>query len=502
MGPTNVALVKLYRADQSLREAQERLDAATKNVRIQERKTNDLAERLKLAQAKYRELQTRGASLDLDMRSRDVHIEKLRTQQQVTKNNKEYQAFLIEINTQKLDRGKVEEEAMKLLEETETGGKEAGELSAALDAERAKLVQMRSEMSSTIARLQAEIDSLKGPREEAGAALPKKTRDVFDRLADHHDGEAMSALMKPDRRKEEYVCSSCMMDLVTDVYNRLHSRDEMVFCPSCRRVLFIPDELPPELAIHVKGGRKVEPATKHPVVTEEYFFAQMDALSTPGLRAGQDYLLTVLRSHGQDGVEVKFEGRGAAEATYHVHVSGIRRELLRVFADGRIYVNWEGFKEVKAVEFVREQFAKYVQEPTRADGSYTGENSNIATLNFEVFMDAVLAVAGRIKEAPRARGKIGQLLTAAQGESVKNAIDADQAPLEFQVAVDGKVAGVYKGKSAENLERVIKYRLEESHLTHTVQVTAVPSDTAGAESHPPADIAADAPSESAPVANA
>jgi len=33
MGPTNVALVKLYQSDQALREAQERLDAASKNVR-------------------------------------------------------------------------------------------------------------------------------------------------------------------------------------------------------------------------------------------------------------------------------------------------------------------------------------------------------------------------------------------------------------------------------------------------------------------------------------
>jgi len=44
MGPTNVALVKLYRANEALREAQDRLDAASKNVRVQERKVNDLIE--------------------------------------------------------------------------------------------------------------------------------------------------------------------------------------------------------------------------------------------------------------------------------------------------------------------------------------------------------------------------------------------------------------------------------------------------------------------------
>lgn len=511
MGPTNVALVKLFRADQALRESQERLDAATKNVRIQERKTNDLAERLKLASSKHRELQARGANLDLDMRSRDVQIEKLRTQQQIAKNNKEYQAFLVEINTQKVDRAKVEEDAMKVLEQTEAAGKESVELQTMLDAERAKLTQMKSQMSATIAKLQAEIDSLKAPREAAAAALPKKARDVFDRLAEHHDGEAMSALMKPDRRKEEYVCSSCMMDLVTDVYNRLHTRDEMVFCPSCRRILYIPDELPPELAVHVKGGRKAEPATKHPIVTEEDFFAQVDSLNSPDLRGGQDRLLSVLRSHADDGVQVTFDARGDSEATYNVRVAGIRRELLRVNANGSIFVNWDGFKEVKAVEFVREQFAQFVKEPTSGHGSHTGENFNVAKLHIESFMDAVLAVAGRIKEAPRARGKIGQLLTAAQGESVKNAVDADQQPLEFQVSVDGKVAGVYKGKSAENLERIIKYRMEESHLTHAIQVAPAHVEPAAAQSQPVSepvtdpstesstDPAAEAPSESSPA---
>jgi uncharacterized protein YbaR (Trm112 family) len=43
------------------------------------------------------------------------------------------------------------------------------------------------------------------------------------------------------------------MSLVADIYNRLHSRDEMVICPNCRRMLYIPDELPPELALNTKA---------------------------------------------------------------------------------------------------------------------------------------------------------------------------------------------------------------------------------------------------------
>ena len=52
------------------------------------------------------------------------------------------------------------------------------------------------------------------------------------------------------------------MDLVIDVYNKLHSRDELVFCPSCRRILYIPDDLPPEVAIKGKPASSAASANQ------------------------------------------------------------------------------------------------------------------------------------------------------------------------------------------------------------------------------------------------
>ena len=77
MGPTNVALVKLYQADQRLRAAQARLDAASKDVRVQERRANDLAEKHKLANSKLMETRSKTSQLELDLKTRDAHIEKL-----------------------------------------------------------------------------------------------------------------------------------------------------------------------------------------------------------------------------------------------------------------------------------------------------------------------------------------------------------------------------------------------------------------------------------------
>jgi uncharacterized protein len=262
MGPTNVALVKYYQADQQLREAQARLDAVTRNVRVQERRVNDLAEKQKLAQTRLRETQSKCAQLELDLRSHDEHIEKLRTQQQNAKNNKEYQAFLIEINTQKLDKGKVEEEALRAMEAVEKGQTEAKELGGLLETEQAKLADMRQQIGDKIVELQGEIDQIKPSVDAAATAVPAKAREMYDRMAERFEGEALSAIAKPNPRREEYVCTACNMDLVTDVYNKLHSRDDLILCPSCSRILFIPEDLPVEVAVKKPKERK-EPRRKN-----------------------------------------------------------------------------------------------------------------------------------------------------------------------------------------------------------------------------------------------
>jgi len=344
MGPTNVALVKLFKADQALRESQARLDAAARNVRVQERKVADLSEKLKLAQNTLKEQQSTAATLDVELRSRDGHIERLRTQQQTAKNNKEYQAFLVEINTAKVDRNKIEDEAMKVLEAVERGQNEVGAQQQLLDAERQKLDGLRAESGEMLRRLQAEVEALRPVREAAAAETPAKARDIFERLADRYDGEPMSAISKPDRRREEYICGACNMSLVADVYNKLHSRDELVYCPSCRRILFIPEDLPPEQAINMSKG----------------------------------------------SLGATRRARSAAE-----------------------------------------------------------------------------------KEAapePRATGQWGDLLAAAQGESVKAAIDAGNEPVSLQVMINGELAGHYKGKTRDHLQRVIQFRMQEAGLSGDAEV--------------------------------
>jgi hypothetical protein len=214
---------------------------------------------------------------------------------------------------------------------------------------------MRSQVGEAVAKLQAEVESLRPARIEALAAVPERHRQTFERLAERFDGEALSALKKPDRRREEYLCEACHMDLVVNVYNRLHSRDELIFCTSCGRILYIPEDLPPEVAVNSRG-----------------------------------------------------KSQSQKEGTYGAAAPKTKRA------------------------------PKVVEKLDPAER--------------------------------RAKGKLGDALAAAQGESVKIALDAEEKPIEFEVIVDGKPRGTYKGRDAENLTRVIKLRLEEANIKGEVEV--------------------------------
>jgi uncharacterized protein len=264
MGPTNQALVKLFDADQKYREAQARYDAAAHDVRIQERRVNDLSGKLQLSQTQLLEQQAKAASAELDIKARDTQIEKLRVQQQTAQNNKEYQNFLIQINTEKVDKAKSEDALLKVMEQVERLQGEVKQAASLLEAETQKLEQMRQQIIGRLEVMKKEVDDLKPARDAAAAGVSARNLEAFERLAERFDGEAMAAIQKPDRRIEEYTCSACNMEMAVDLYNRLHNRDEVLFCPSCRRMLYIPEDLPPEQAVNQRKKTKKQEEPEAP----------------------------------------------------------------------------------------------------------------------------------------------------------------------------------------------------------------------------------------------
>jgi predicted nucleic acid-binding Zn-ribbon protein len=259
LGPNYVATVKYHMAAQAFLAAEDKLKTATREVRGQQTRVDQLEKQIADGHQRAVELSAKAANLDGDVKAREARIEELRTRQANITSAREYQAILVDISTQKIDKGKVEDEAIKAMDTAAKAHAEVDGLRNKLEIDKAKLQELLANVDARVTILKAEIETARTPMEEAAKVLPARYLEAYERAARAHDGDALAPLEKPNARTEEYVCSGCNTYLVTDIYNRIHNGDELVLCPNCGRILYIPDDLPPERAI---GRQKPEAKPK------------------------------------------------------------------------------------------------------------------------------------------------------------------------------------------------------------------------------------------------
>ena len=65
-------------------------------------------------------------------------------------------------------------------------------------------------------------------------------------MANKFEGEVLVEVSQSGLKKSDYTCGGCFMSVPLEVVNSLMSRDEMIICPICGRVLVL-DLNPTEL---------------------------------------------------------------------------------------------------------------------------------------------------------------------------------------------------------------------------------------------------------------
>ena len=252
MGPTNQALLRLFHADGELRRAQDDLDKATRGVRVQKKRAELALQALTETHNRVQQLKAKNMEVEGDLKYRHEHIEHLRLQQQEATNNRQYQALLTQINAQKAEKDRIEEEGVARTGEIEDLQKQEAEQREAAKQEDEKAKKAEADIEGRTKELQAVIDDLQPKRDAAAAEVSDGLVSSYERLADNYDGEAMAPIGHIEGKEERYYCTACNMELVVDVYNRLKTRDDVVTCPGCGRMLYIPEELTPEMAVRQK----------------------------------------------------------------------------------------------------------------------------------------------------------------------------------------------------------------------------------------------------------
>ena len=245
---TQEKLLKLFLLDQQVRGMRSRLGAATRRRQAQETRLAQLRQQHRELSDQLRHEQASSAGLEHESRDMDQRIDSLRERMNNVTNNREYSALLIEVDTLKAEKSKLEDQALEQMSKAEQTTAELAGLASRITDQEKLVAQAEREVSRSEAEVGDELDALAQQRDAAAAEIPGDVRATFERTADVHDGETMAAVVEASRRHMEYTCGGCFMAIPFESVNAVISRpDEVVICPSCGRILHIDATLKSEM---------------------------------------------------------------------------------------------------------------------------------------------------------------------------------------------------------------------------------------------------------------
>ncbi len=238
MGVKLRALLDLQEIELQIVDIRRQLARRERRVAAQQRKMQATQEQIEALRNEIQHDQAAFDALDVDVKSRSAHIEKLRQHLNSVRTNKEYASVLAQINTEKADVTRLENRALEIMQQIEEKKKTLAEREQAQQAEQEKLERLKQELEQTQASFAGRLETLMQQRNEAAARLDARTLELFDRLSQRYDGEALAAVSDAG---EAFICEGCHMTVRAEVPNALKLRDEILTCKNCGRILYLPD---------------------------------------------------------------------------------------------------------------------------------------------------------------------------------------------------------------------------------------------------------------------
>ena len=241
MGPVLSGLIRLQSVENRLRAAKAKLTRCRRNVIIQENQIRSLQNALEAKKEETKLTKVQFGRLELELKTKDQEIAKLRAALNTSKTNKQYAAVLTQLNTTKADNSKIESQSLELLKNIEADEAECKEIQRQINEQKQHLEQLRTEAETLAGKYESEIDKIQAEWDQVAKTIPAKPLEIFKRVTETYDGQAVAVIEQQNGKKGAYTCGGCFMGLTAECVNLLMTKDDIIRCPNCTRILVLGD---------------------------------------------------------------------------------------------------------------------------------------------------------------------------------------------------------------------------------------------------------------------
>lgn len=224
-------LVKLQEADDdidALRKNLERIPAIIEKLRRSYLEKEKAVEDLK---ANIEESSRERRSAERELEAHESKITELKEKQFMVKTNKEYQAFVHQIEKAEVLKGDIEDKILTLLEKGAAVDKEIESEEERLKQEKEVMISEEKRLLSEQADLEEKIS--KEEKEKAGIVnnISEENLKTYSRLREFWNGKAVTAAIGG-------ICQGCHMSLPPQKFQDVKKNEKIETCNQCKRILY------------------------------------------------------------------------------------------------------------------------------------------------------------------------------------------------------------------------------------------------------------------------
>ena len=226
-------LLALQDRDQRLRAFQNELAHLPEERKSREKQLADSATRLDTAKTRVKQIEVDKRQLEGEAQLKRDGVARYKTQQLQTRKNEEYTALAHEIEVAEKAISSIEDREIELMEEAERLKPEVAEAEKTHAAEKTKIEQILAGLTEKKSNLDARIVQIHNDRERLTEGIDEDVLDRYTRLFQTKHGTVVVPL-------EHEVCMGCHMKVTTQTSVQLKAQKEIVHCPQCGRMLYLP----------------------------------------------------------------------------------------------------------------------------------------------------------------------------------------------------------------------------------------------------------------------
>ena len=230
-GPA-VILREIHRLRRHAQDLQDRVARGPIQLRAQQANVGRQEEALLQGQEEIKKLKITIRDKEGSLKTKNQNIVKHEKQLNQATSKKEYDALKLEIEHDRKDVARLEDEILDAMGAVEEKTAQLPELERAVKQAKADLASYESESGPRLAALAEERDRTLQQLAEVEATIPPNVRETYDRMTRKMGEDALAPVVKR-------TCAACYTEITAQGYNELLA-EQFVQCKSCGRILYLP----------------------------------------------------------------------------------------------------------------------------------------------------------------------------------------------------------------------------------------------------------------------